>query len=203
MKTTKISKWLSVFLCATSYTIESLYNKEATCVHPSESIPWGVPRKPISRHWWYWLAASPLQPLAQYFTEVFFRVFGLVLKRRNHDCVGECNVFSQRTERFETLSLRDPLLQVKYSVLKLLLWLVHMQFPIKDKYIHMSKERKWQKQLWDRMNKCRIMSKNLISYHKVKTQSEQNETLWTQGKTWKSLQWRDFSKQVPYQNLIR
>ena len=45
----------------------------------------------------------------------------------------------------KTLSVNN---QVKYSVLKLLLWLVCVQFPIQNQYIHMSKENKQQKQLW-------------------------------------------------------
>ena len=53
-----------------------------------------------------------------------------------------------------------------------------MQFPIQDKHIHMSKKKKQQKTaVRQNMNESRAMSKNVISDHKAKTQSECNKTL--------------------------
>ena len=69
--------------------------------------------------------------------------------------------------------------QVEYSVWKLLLWLVDMDFPIQNLYIHTSRENRQQKQLWNRTFhfESRGISKNLGPYHNSKTQSECNETL--------------------------
>ena len=48
----------------------------------------------------------------------------------------------------KTLSVHKlSVFQVKYSVSKLLLWLVHMQFAIEDQYTYKSREKKQQKQL--------------------------------------------------------
>ena len=52
----------------------------------------------------------------------------------------------------KTLSVHElSVFQVKYSVSKLLLWLVCMQFPIEDQYTYMSRENKQQKHLWYRI----------------------------------------------------
>ena len=111
---------------------------------------------------------------------------------------NECILWKTWT-LWTSISFQDTVFQVEYSVWKLLLWLVHMQFPIQNQYIHTSRESKQQKQLWNRTFhlKSRGISKNLSPYHNVKTQSECYETL----DITKSLLWKDFSKPVSYWNL--
>ena len=55
-----------------------------------------------------------------------------------HAIFLEVKQFTSKTEHYEALSL----FLVKYSVLNLFLVLAHMQFPILDHYIHMSRHRK-------------------------------------------------------------
>ena len=52
-------------------------------------------------------------------------------------------IFEGRIYWILPVKLSFSLFLVKYSVLNLFLVLAHMQFPILDHYIHMSKHRKW------------------------------------------------------------
>ena len=72
------------------------------------------------------------------------------LQQTGINFVGECTAaFSPKELNvMKTLSFQDlSLFQGKYSVSKLLLWLVGIQLPIQDQYIHTSRENKQQKQL--------------------------------------------------------
>ena len=54
-----------------------------------------------------------------------------------------------------------------------------MEFQIQNQYIYLSREKKQQKQLWNRTFhfESRGISKTLGPYHNAKTKSEHNETL--------------------------
>ena len=57
------------------------------------------------------------------------------------------NAFSKTAEYYEFLPLYKTFFQVEFSVWMLLLWSVHMQFPIQNQYIHMNRENQQQKQV--------------------------------------------------------
>ena len=109
---------------------------------------------------------------------------------------NEC-ILQKKPEHYEVLSIsaQDTVFQVEYSVWKLLLWLVHMEFPIQNQYIHTAKRT-------SNKNICETehFTLNPGEYPKISvliTMWKHNLNvmkLWMPRNTWKSLQWKDFSK---------
>ena len=111
------------------------------------------------RHWlWYWPLRKDFYPSA----------------------------FSKKHEHYEILCMSKTLFQVVFSVWMLLLWLVYMHFPIENQYIHMNRENKQQKYLWNRSFhfESRGISKNLIP---ITMQKDSLNIMkpWSLQNTWK------------------